>query len=79
VPDFFVLVLDKYAAADPTAWVYSATAETKAALLALRCYDEPPHKVSRADYNGASEGRMSLAPCAGGPPDPGTIYGLTGV
>ncbi len=71
---FFVLVLDKYAEADPDAWVYSATRPTLAELEGLACYDDPPHELPKARFNGVTVGELSLPPCAGGSPDHGVIY-----
>jgi hypothetical protein len=74
---FFVLVLDKYD--QPDSWVYSASAATEGDLANLDCYEDPPHYIPRDHFRKESSKRTEVRPCAGGPDDAGTIYGLNHV
>ncbi len=72
---FFILVMDKYKD-DPGQWMYSASSISKAQLLALRCYEDPPRCLPRDNYVSVCESRVSMRPCAGGEPEGGTVHGL---
>jgi hypothetical protein len=75
MPAFYILVMDKYNR-DPNEWVYSATAQSAAELMALKCFQDPPHGLPKNGFAAVSSTRVSLPPCAGGEPEDGTIYGI---
>jgi hypothetical protein len=72
---FYILVMDRYRN-DPNEWTYSASARTEAELIDLRCFEDPPHGLPKNRYIAVSERPISKPPCAGGPPEEGTIYGI---
>ncbi len=74
--DFHILVMDVYADDDPHAWLYSASARSKAELLALACYPDPPKSLHKATFASVSRTRIKLACCSGGDPEGGTVHGM---
>ena len=77
----FILVMDKYQndqndQNSQDYWVYSASASSEATLTGKACYTDPPHSLPKGRYVEVSSTRTSFPPCAGGPPEEGTIYGI---
>jgi hypothetical protein len=76
MPDFYILVMDRYLGVDPAKWTFSASATDAAALLNLDCFQDPPHQIPRSTFVSTGSQETAIRPCQGGDREHGFVHGI---